>query len=276
MEAQSTIDYYDTGLWHLTVEMWAGGVKAFIRNLADVTAPVRMLLDEHWEPDAGTALQKIENAVYDHPSVLDDYSATVLIHASDFLWIPSEAVDSDEGNAEKVFTAIYPATDPDDIFIEMDGDLCCLYSGMRGMKSFFSRTFPGARICGVQPVLLRKFRNYPGGGTRIYIYRGNQSFTILAFEGKKLICACTRQYREDTDILYSLLLSIEAYGLDPQTAEMYVAGETSGRQELMKLLRKHFKFVMLAMIPVPPGMEDISQIAVMASLQTVKDINSQE
>lgn len=272
MRQEKDIDFYDTGQWHLTVDISPRGMTAFLRHLDDATAPVRMLLDEKWKPENTGLLSRIENTVYDHPAILDDYSATILIRSDRSLWAPAEAVAFDEGMAEKIFSGVYAGTDPDDIFVETDADLSFLYASVPGLKAFLARTFPGARISGRDMVLLRKFRNYPGGGSRVYIHVEKPDFTVIAFEGKKLLCSSARSFRDNADILYALLLTMRVYGLDEENTEVFVSGSHDGRAELMKLLRGHVRYVMLAMQPSPAGMETISPAAVMASLQTIKKL----
>ena len=88
-------------------------------------------------------LQNIENAVYDHPRVLDDFSACILVFDRRTAFMPTELVEEAEGAEETYYSALYSA-DPADILTDTDGDLTAAYSPT-ALKDFLAAHSPGAR-----------------------------------------------------------------------------------------------------------------------------------
>ncbi len=269
-ETQRHIDPYDTGQWHLTAYFSRHRAFASLRHLTDPAVPRRVLFDTRWNAEGGELLKKTESIVYENPAVLDDYSADIVIAAQDTLFIPA-SID-DECAAEKCYAAVYRNADPDDIITEKDDDLQAISVGAPGLKAFLGRTFPGTRTGSQAMALMRKFRNYPGGGTRIYLHLEDGECLTMALDGRRLLCCATHDTPTAADALYAAMLTINAYSLNPETTEVFVSGDHKTRGELATMLRRHISCVMHTMLP--SGLDESLPLA--AALAELRAINKSE
>ena len=85
----------DVADWKLICEISARGMSARLKH-TDPTQEMVTLFDEHWS-DGEDLLSKIENTVYDHPQVLDDFSAELTVIAPKSIWVPADIVEDDDG-----------------------------------------------------------------------------------------------------------------------------------------------------------------------------------
>lgn len=263
------LDQYDTGMWHLTVFFSRRRGYAFLRHISDPSFGPRVLLDEHWNATGTDLLKRIETSVYEHPALLDDYSADIVIAANDTLWIPSLLAE-EETAAEECYRVVYPESDPSDLITEHDDDICALTIGAPGLKSFLARTFPGARTNSREMVLTRKFRNYAGGGIRMYVHIEEGETVVTAFDGRRLLCSATHSGGTATEVMYATMLVLTSYRLDPKSTEVFVSGDKKVRQEVLPMLRKHISCVMHTMIP---STLEAERAPLSASLASLRDKN---
>ena len=75
----------DIADWRLICVISAQGIGAWLRH-ASPTQELVTLFDEKWNADSGSLLERIENTVYDHPQVLDDFSADIAVVAPRSIW----------------------------------------------------------------------------------------------------------------------------------------------------------------------------------------------
>ncbi len=67
MTALTAADYADTGQWRLIVKIFADGISAYLENTLHDDVEPQELFTSSWENNPDGLLQRIENAVYDHP-----------------------------------------------------------------------------------------------------------------------------------------------------------------------------------------------------------------
>ena len=237
------MDTHDNGLWHLTVYLSHSRGLAFLTNIANDDDELKILMDESWEAHGQELLEKFENAVYSHPQVLDDYSAHIVVCTPDTVWIPS-SLQYDDTAMENLYSEINSQDDSTGLFHETDDDVMSVTSGIAGLVPFLSRTFPGARVSSREMVLLRKFRKYPGGGTRLYATIERDEMIISLLNGQKLLCSSTFQASSSGDRMYVIAHILNCYHLDPSTMEIFVAGDAVPSSELIGLLREKVDCVM--------------------------------
>ena len=266
MNIENQAELYDTGEWHLTVYFSCRRGMAFLRNIAEPTAPVRMLLDATWNAEGTALLREIEKAVYEHPAILDDYSADIIVATPDTLWVPAVLCD-DEDALESCYTSVRPDANPADIMTETDDDVAALTTGTPGLRSFLARTFPGARVQSRAMVMLRRFRNYPGGGKRVYLHIEDSEAVITAFDHRRLIASATHPAPSTADACYALLLTMEAFALPADTTEVFVSGEAGIRREITEILRRHINYVMHTVLPSGADSGAIPLCALLASMK---------
>ena len=68
----------DVADWRLICVISSRRMCAYLKH-TDPTRDLEVLFDESWRDDSSSLLSRIENLVYDHPQVLDDFSADIII-----------------------------------------------------------------------------------------------------------------------------------------------------------------------------------------------------
>lgn len=226
-------DIADTGLWRLNMRISETGMSACLNPVEDPDAAPVKLFDVSWERDADALLPNIENCVYDHPRVLDDYATEIVVVTSRSLQIPREVVDA-PGDEVDFFREVWDAA-PDDIMTDDNGESLCVYSLAPGLPSFLRRTIPGARTRCHLSLLADRFRGQHSELTRIYADIRGEKADILAFRDETLLSASTQPWRDPADITYRILLLMKALGLSAESAEVRLAGEA--KSEVAAALR---------------------------------------
>lgn len=231
--AVSPADIADTGLWRLDMRISETGMSACLRPAGAVETDPVPLFDVAWERDADSLLSNIENCVYDHPRVLDDYATEIVVVTPRSLQIPREAVDG-PGDETDFYREVWDVA-PDDIMTDDNGESLCVYSLAPGLPSFLRRTLPGARTRCHLSILADRFRGQHSELTRIYADIRRDEADILAFRDETLLAASTQPWRDPADITYRILLLMKALGLSADSAEVRLAGEA--KSEVAAALR---------------------------------------
>lgn len=262
----------DTAEWHLAVHLGSDSISAFLKNLKDKATPLRLVLDARLKHSEDNFLRQIENTIYDNPYILDDFSSDIIISTGRFCFVPVDLINASETDAESVFTTIFPSSDPSGLFYDYSEKVGCIYSPVNGLKDFISRTFPGSRISCEAMVLFEKFRDYPGGGQRVYLHCGAGNNYTFAFSGKNLLFASRFSGKEISDIAYYILNAMQVYSLDPDTTEVFISSENQHNKGLMDLLRNHIRFVMRTSLPKVYG-ADAAPLAVSVKMSRFNENN---
>lgn len=237
----------DVAEWKLICQISANGLCAYLKN-SNPTEEIKTLIETDWSCAPENLLAKIENTVYDHPQILDDFSSDIVIVAPRSIWVPAAEVEEDEERAAYLYNQVYSAEE-DDIMSETAGDATCLYTLVPGLNAFLNRTFPGGRIHSHLAVMVTRFRERNSDLPRIYIDIRKGEADIIAFDRKKLLMAATHRWHELSDIQYHLYNIMDVYGLKPSEAEVSLSGLRDIKNELMRELRKKFSYVLLTMVP---------------------------
>lgn len=239
----------DTGQWRLIIYIGKGGISAWIKSTEDPTTPVGQLFASVWQPSDDGLLTRIENAVYDHPRVLDDFSADIIIETEKCIWVPQAlAEENPEINCERWFAQVWPGME-EEFFADECGDKLCLHMLTPGLRFFLGRTFPGTRISSHQTLLVRNLAGRAADDTRMYVDIRQREADILIFSGKNLLCCMTREWHSETDILWHVFNLLETYGIDPSKAQVCLSGMREIRERLAREARRYLGFVMLTMVP---------------------------
>lgn len=237
----------DIADWRLICVISAQGMGAWLRHV-NPTQELVTLFDEKWNAESETLLERIENAVYDHPQVLDDFTADIAVVAPRSIWVPSELVADDDEEAARLYTQIYTAEESD-IISGTAGDATCLCSLVPGLSAFLQRTFPGARVHPHMSVLARRFRERGSDEPRVFIDIRDGEADFLAFDRSRLLMGATHVWHDPADIQYHLFNIINVYGLDPSEVQVSLSGPRDLKTDLMRELRRTLAYVMLTMMP---------------------------
>ncbi len=259
----------DTADWRLIIHISEDGMSAYLRHEEDPLEPIVTLFELKWERDETLLLERIENAVYDHPQLLEDFSAEVIIRAPRTMWVPSEFLE-EPGSEYDLYETVYNA-EPEDIFLDDRLEEKCLYSLVPGLQSFLRRTLPGAIIRSHQGVVVGKFRDRIADVPRIYVDLHGEEADIVVFDGKRLLSSATYECHGLNDVAYHVFNIMEIYGLDPTQCQVSVSGSRETRNNLVKLLREHISYVMLTMLPkAAVGLELPLSVAIAAGRTRTK------
>lgn len=243
----------DIADWRLIAELSATGMSAYLKH-TDPTQEIVTLFEENWEK-GDNLLEKIENAVYDHPQVLDDFSADIAIVAPKSIWVPTKLLDDDEEEkAAFYYNQVYRAEEHD-IMTDAVGDATCLYSLVPGLNAFLQRTFPGSRLHSHLALMTARFRERTADMPRIYAEIRKGEVDIIAFERKNLLMAATHRWDDPADIQYHIFNVINVYGLDPGDLQLSLSGNRDVKNLLLPELRKTISFVMMTMLPSLSGLQ---------------------
>lgn len=237
----------DIADWRLICVISSRGMSAYLKNV-NPTEDVVTLFDEKWVSAEEGLLSKIENAVYDHPQVLDDFSADIVVVAPESIWVPTEMVEDDEEEASRLYNQVYAAEDSD-IMSETVDDATCLYVLVPGLNAFLQRTFPGSRVHSHLAVMASRFRERSSDMPRIYAEIREGEVDFIAFDRRSLLMAATHRWNEMNDIQYHLFNIMNVYDLDPAEVQVSLSGLRDVKNELMRELRKTVSYVMLTMMP---------------------------
>ena len=137
-------DFADTGQWRLVIHVGRGGMTAVLRHVADPKRPAVLLFEERW-PLCGERelLDRIENCVYEHPAILDDYATEIVVETSEITWVPTSILDSGDFVEEGIFSALFSGGE---VMTDRGEEVSALFSLAEGFDSFMARTIPGSRM----------------------------------------------------------------------------------------------------------------------------------
>lgn len=240
MSEQSTLngsraDLLDTGQWHLAVDISPRGIGAWLVPDRSLGRAPRVIMEESWKSSDEGLLSRIENAVYDNPTVLDDYSADIIIESDRQLWLPTELYPTDEDCAE-TYTSVYGG-DSYDIMVNDLKEEKVAFTLVAGLKSFMQRSFPGARIWSQQALLKEAAMQSQDTFKCLLDIRENEADLVLA-DRSKLLCVATHPWKTTADIAYILFNTLHTYGVDPKETEVVMSGIHMTRQSLGKDIAK--------------------------------------
>lgn len=229
MTTLTAADYADTGQWRLIIKIFTTGISALLENTLHDDVEPQPLFSSKWDDSEGDILRNIENAVYDHPRVLDDFSARIEVFDRRTLFLPTALLEETEGIEDTFYTSVYDA-DERDVMCQTDKDITAAFTLTKGLKAFLVRTFPGARIvCNLMQQV--KAQRASGDGKRMWISAREKEADFVLTDGRDLISASTHSISSPDDILYHAFNIMGVYGIAP--AEVAVEGigipeETTG------------------------------------------------
>jgi len=239
----------DIADWRLICSISAQGMGAWLKHV-NPTQDIITLFSEKWQEEGDSLLSRIENMVYDHPQVLDDFSSDIVVVAPKSIWVPAETVGEDDDEAARLYNQVYPSCGPD-IMSETVDDAMCLFTLVPGLNAFLLRTFPGARVHSHLGVLVRRFRERSSDMPRIYVDIREGEADYVAFDRKNLLMGVTHRWHNPADIQYHLYNILNVCQLDPTEVQVSLSGPSGLKTDLMSELRRTLNYVMLTMTPGP-------------------------
>ena len=228
----------DTGQWHLAVDISKFGFGAWLLPDASLGRDPRVIIRQQWQPSEEGLLSRIEDAVYDNPTVLDDYSADIVVESDRQLWLPASLYPSDEDCAD-AYISIYGG-DMLDVMVNDLGKEKCAFMLTPGLKAFMQRSFSGARIWS-QQALLKDTSSQPHEDFKCMVDIREAAVDIVLLLRGELLCASTHLWKSEAEIAYVLLNILQTFDAPASDAEVILSGRREARQHLGKVLSPYFK-----------------------------------
>lgn len=242
-------DFADTGQWRLIIHISRTGMSAFLRHISDNTKPIVEMFRKQWEITEGAdLLNHIENCVYDHPGLLDDYSTDIIIETPITTFVPSDIIDGEENIEEDIFSALYPGNNRE-LMTDRIGDVTVLFSLCDGLDGFLSRTIPGARVRNDLAILVENFMHRHSEEPRVYVDIHPGVVNIFGFNHSGLLAASTRAWEHEDDIAYMIFQILQTYSIPPEQTQVYLSGLTDTRTSLTEKLRRYCCYVVKTTLP---------------------------
>lgn len=237
----------DTAEWRLVIFISERGMSAYLKNLENPLDNIITLFEEEWECDESELLSCIEDCVYNHPQLLDDFATEIIVCTPRTLWFP-ESECSEIDDLEELYGKVFPGEESGLMQDEREG-MVCGYSLAQGLPSFLRRTLPGAKVSSHQGVLVSKFIKQNTDMPVLYIDIRKEDADYILVENSKLLLSSTHQWHNMMDIGYMAMNIFNVYGINPKQVQVSLSGETSDKQELVKLMREQISYVMFTLVP---------------------------
>ncbi len=268
------MDIADTGKWHLLLYISPVSLQAWLRPKTDIHQPGVELFRCEWEENMEGILHEIENAVYDHQVVLDDFSTDIIIETAKCVWVPRDLGEID-GGYEEAFAISYP-DDSEEMEIDELQKETCLYFLTPGLKSFLRRTFPGTRIrCHQVLLAAHQLSGNKIDDAEIFCDIRNKEADIVLSRSGELISCLTRSWNEPTDIAWYLFNLMNLHSMNPATAKIRISGNESAQRDLEAFIKPYVESIVKYEKGEIPGIENIPLAARFCYLKQKKDENNQ-
>lgn len=198
-------------------------------------------------------VRALENVVYDNPLMLADFRSRIILTDSPrWSLCPSECLDDDSRCADAMMRLQWP---------DMDGESHSASTSFHGVEivysvdsrlaGFVKRTFPGTIIEPHILPLLRYCSSRMGraNSKRMLVNLRPTEADILVADGSSLRQGVTVNFNTTSDLLYHILTSAQAAGLDQRADELLLCGSRQLREELTPMLRTYHARVMPVIFP---------------------------
>lgn len=247
----------DVADWRLLAYVSSHGIGAWLRN-SDPVHPLVPMLERKWSAKEENLLSNIENAVYDHPQVLDDFSSDIVVSSPRTIIVPTKLVADDDDEALRLYNQIYSAEESD-LMTDTAGEATMLFSLTPGLHGFLQRTFPGARIHSHLALLADRLRDRSSDMPRLYVdircpHDGEEQadageVDFVAFDRQNLLMAVTHRWNHPNDIRYHIFNIMQVFGLDTSITQVSVSGPARIKTPLVQELRRDVAYVVMTAVP---------------------------
>lgn len=252
----------DISDWRMVAVISDRGMRAYLRNMEDPTIAVEELFREKWDVGEGL-LARIENAVYDHPQILDDFTSEIIVTAPRALWMPAVQAEEDDELPFRIYNSVYSARE-EDLSVDEFGELLNLYSLEPGLLPFLQRTFPGARVSNHLTILARRFREMGGDYPRLYIDVRDAEADFILYDGDRLLLGVTLPRHTLYDISYYVSTAIDEFGLRNEEIRVAVSGSPEEAKQVIDLLRERIPHLIHTVFSGAPQELEMPVVAALA------------
>lgn len=233
----------------MVVTVGNGLLQAFTEEAGNLAVTV----DRQWQCEPQDVLPRLEDSVYEEPSLFEDVETALLIRPAMTVVAPAELV-GDDSLAVKAIMNQYDLSDAKECFAEpmedSDGNLL-LYSLPAGVRDFIGRCFPTENVSHVLLPLVKHFASVAGkeSGDRMWVDIGPRSADVVAFSDGRLLLANTWHFRDESELVYYLVFAWRTLGFDSDAGQLLVSGTGELRRQIMSSLRKYVNYVAMPVLP---------------------------
>lgn len=225
----------DTGLWRLVMLLSDRSLKAWLRRTDTPDEPMHLIAEAQWADD--DTLTNIENAIYDNPTLLDDFEADVIISSPRFVCLP-QALQVDDEDAAKAYSLIFGEASPAEVMTDTSAGYSFCYLLTGGLRSFLTRTLAGARVSSEMAKLAEYWKKIAGEGRILFADYSEGALNYALYNFGELLLATSRSWDSPEDAAYYLLSALALDNNNPTESTLSLSGEKLRLDPLVMLLEK--------------------------------------
>jgi len=125
-----------------------------------------------------------------------------------------------------------------------------LFSYPARLFHLFETYFPGIGVsCYLKPVFAQAALQLKNNPSQAWVNFAGSFFSLLVFNGRKIIFSNSFGYKNDTDVIYFLLQSLQTSGMAYSEIPVFINGQISDEGRLAKLISEKFKNVSFLKLP---------------------------
>lgn len=199
---------------------------------------------------APSPIKAIEDAVYDNPLLLSNFKHVYCLvdtHATIIVPAPG-AYDSKYSTA--IFSACHNQDDTTlhaDILPEMNA---AILTGIdTAIDRFLHRTFSNMTIMNHLAPLCRYFHSSRSNSVKTYANFREKSMDVIIIDGNRLLHANTYSFNDPIDATYYIMACRARLNLSNETNELLLSGDSTIREKITPVLRRHIALVMPVIFP---------------------------
>lgn len=252
MEQKAIIDrdlIKEPRLWRLALRLDSRALHVMLYNVVEDNSLIYRSIP--LDSAAPSMLRALEDAVYDNPALLSDFSRIdCVIETPNMLIVPTDLDTADL--RYKMMAEAHPDFSGEVLSCPLQGLGMTILMGIENeLLGFLRRTFNNPRIHHHLAPLCRYFhsKSRMGNTGKMYANFHDSHIDLIAFGKDSLTLANTFEYREPIDAVYYIMACRRQLALDPSSDELFLAGDSSAREAVTPTLREYLAYVMPVIFP---------------------------
>lgn len=231
-------------LWRLSMQICSRSLEVFAHPVTGDASGVGASLP--FDAAATSRGAAFEEVVYSNPMLLLPFGKTDIVVDSEEALIVATGTDAEEvaGLLRLPPSCVMHRS-------EIDARNDVLFSVDSAVANFIGRTFDRAEISHTLGVLARyhSLKGRRSNTSNMIVNLGLRSVDILVFNRFGLVMARHFDRLDNEDAVYYILAIFKEAGLDVETDELILSGDSSRRMELTPSLRRFVNIVLPAIFP---------------------------
>lgn len=238
------------GVWRLALRIEPEALHVVLYStVEDNTLIYRVLPLDKAIP---SRLRRVEEAIYSNPLLLSDFARVYCVVATDCYLVTPTEISADADDCAALLSGAFPDFSGEVISNSLGTSNAILLMGLdRELAAFLNRTFVSPRIYHPLSPLSRYFilTGARGNNPRMYAHLRGGSIDIIAADKGELLLANTFRYNSINDATYYIMACRRQLGMSDTDDELYIAGDSEGREQLTAPLRQYLSRLMPAIFP---------------------------